>query len=167
MATTNWTAQGKIRKTGGYACGGELVRISPRFRQGGTSFRVAPEKPAAYFAAWCVDNAVLPTPMTADEAQSDAGLQILAPLFQACLQYFEGIEPTGQEPNSIPDLTSGYSYLVPQVLVERLGYVEGQAKPAVQPTVNPALIAETAKKLAELRAKAAKPEAKVEPKAKK
>lgn len=171
-----WTTRAKVRKatTSGevvpneFSFGGELVRVSPRFRNTGNgNFRVSPERPAAFFAAFCVENAIIPA-MTAEEAESDAGREVLAPVFAACVQYFHGLEPTGTEKDSQADLKTGFSFLVPQVLVQKIGFADVASRAAIQPTVNAALAADVAKKLEEMRAKAtAKKPAEAKPDAKK
>src|SRR5947207_1633778 len=84
-----WNTRAKIRKIdetgnvlqGQFAYGGEVVRVSPRYQKNGTNFRVRPERPAAFFAAWCHEFNLLPSPLTAEEAESAAGLELLQPLW--------------------------------------------------------------------------------------
>lgn len=83
----NRNQRGRIKKVdpqgnvleGQYAYGGEVVRVSPRYQKNGTNYRIRPERPAAFFAAWCFENSLLPTPLTPEEAETPAGLEMLEP----------------------------------------------------------------------------------------
>jgi hypothetical protein len=160
-AKTSWTTRAKVRKatpsgtvTAEYVAGGEVVRVSPRYSKHGTNFRVTPERPAVYFANWAAENGMMPA-ITAEEAESEQGRQILAPLFEKCQQYFQGIEPAvlGGEAEAKPDLTNGFTFLVQQVTVERIGFATTGGTAAVQPTVSADTVQEMAKRIEEMRAK--------------
>jgi len=85
-----WNARGKIRKIDEegnvvpreYSFGGEVCRISPRFQKSGSNYRVRPERAAAFFAAFCYENQLLPAALTPEESATDWGLEILEPLWE-------------------------------------------------------------------------------------
>src|SRR4051794_32976773 len=85
-----WNTRGRKKKKdeegnlvqGEHSFGGEIVRVSPRFQKNGNNFRVRPERPAAFFAAYCYENGLLPERLTAEEAESDWGMELLEPLWQ-------------------------------------------------------------------------------------
>src|SRR5262249_24060913 len=74
-----WNQRAKIKRVnaegklipGEFACGGEAVRVSPRYLKNGASFRVRPERPAMFFMFWCHEHGLLPTPLTAEELEAD------------------------------------------------------------------------------------------------
>jgi hypothetical protein len=130
----NWNMRGRIKKLdpqgnvleGQYAYGGEAVRVSPRYQKNGTNFRVRPERPAAFFAAWAFENGLLPTQLTPEEAESPAGLELLQPLFDAYKSYFPKLESpfAACDQSTEPSLKVGFSYNIYQVLVEQIGSVK-------------------------------------------
>lgn len=130
----NWNQRGKIKKVSPageiipneYAFGGEVVHISPRYQKNGQNYRVRPERPAVFFAAWCFENGLLPTPLTPEEAESQAGLDLLQPLFETYRQYFPKMESpyAACDQGTEPSLKVGFSFNIYQVLVEQIGSVK-------------------------------------------
>ncbi len=130
----NWNQRGRIKKVspegnvleGQYAYGGEIVRVSPRYQKNGTNFRVRPERPAVFFAAWAFENGLLPTPLTPEEAESQAGLELLQPLFETYRHYFPKMESpyAACDQGTEPSLKVGFSFNIYQVLVEQIGSVK-------------------------------------------
>jgi hypothetical protein len=129
-----WNTRARIRKVdesgnvvqGQYAYGGEHVRVSPRYQKNGTNFRVRPERPAVFFAAWAFENGLLPTALTPEEAESPAGLELLQPLFDEYKGYFSKIESpfAACDQATEPSLKVGFSFNIYQVLVEPAGSVK-------------------------------------------
>lgn len=160
-----WNARAKVRKAtpsgvvvaGEYVFGGEVFRVSPRYQKNGSTFRIRPERPAIAFAAWAVESGLLPLPLTAAEAESAEGMAILAQLFAAYKDCFKGLEPAVQsgDANAQPDLLTGFSFLVPQPFVEKIGFASTASTSGMAPVVNTDLAAEMTKRIEEMRAKAA------------
>jgi hypothetical protein len=130
-----WNLRGRIKRVdaqhniveGEYAFGGEFVRVSPRFQRGGQNYRVRPERPAAFFAAWLSEQGILPTRLTPEEAESEWGLELLDPFWAQYKGHFYKLE----SPNAACDLgtqpshRTGFSFCILQVLVEAAGSVRG------------------------------------------
>lgn len=144
----NWNQRGRIKKVdpqgnvleGQYAYGGEVVRVSPRYQKNGTNFRVRPERPAAFFAGWAFENGLLPTPLTPEEAETPAGLEMLEPLFDTYKSYFPKLESpyAACDASTQPSLKVGFSFNVYQVLVEQIGSVKpvgGSSSTMARPVV--------------------------------
>lgn len=144
----NWNQRARIKKVdpqgnvleGQYAYGGEVVRVSPRYQKNGTNYRIRPERPAAFFAAWCFENSLLPTPLTPKEAESPAGLEMLEPLFDAYKGYFPKMESpyAASDQATAPSLKVGFSFNILQVLVESIGSLKpvgGAPSAMVRPVV--------------------------------
>src|SRR5262245_63908770 len=82
-----WNKRARLRRVdsqrnvipGEYACNGEHLRVSPRYMKNGACFRVRPERPAAFFAAWLHERGVLPTLLTAEECAQEWALDLLDP----------------------------------------------------------------------------------------
>jgi hypothetical protein len=129
----NWNQRGRIRAVdqqghiieGKYAFNGEAVRISPRYQRNGQNYRVRPERPAAFFAAWCYEHGLLPTLLTAEECEQEAMLELLDPLWEQYKVYFLKLESpmAACDTNTVPSHRNGFSFNVAQVLVEHLGTV--------------------------------------------
>jgi hypothetical protein len=131
-----WHLRGRVKRVSSqgdiieneYAFGGEFVRISPRFVKGGRTYRVRFERPAAALAAWLYEQSILPTRLTPEEAESEAGLELLDPLWAKYKGHFYKLE----SPNAAcdhatqPSLRTGFSFCVLQVLVEEVGSVRGR-----------------------------------------
>lgn len=126
-----WNIRGKIRKTDDagnvleneHAYGGEFVRISPRYQRAGTNFRVRPERPAYFFNQFLFEHGILPAPLTPEECETEAGLEILQPLFEQYKSYLANLESpfAASDLATQPSLKDGYSFCVLQVLVEQIG----------------------------------------------
>ena len=164
----SWNTRAKIRKVdeagnvlpGQHAYGGEAVRVSPRFLKNGTNFRIRPERPAVFFAAWCHENGLLPNPLTPEEAESAEGLELLEPLWDSYQQYFPKLESpfAACDEATQPSLRVGFSFNIFQVLVEPIGTMKSAARPGnrmVAPTAlgNGAAIESIAQRLAAMRAR--------------
>src|SRR5689334_912771 len=67
---------------GQYACNGEAVRVSPRYQRNGQNYRVRPERPAAFFAAFLYESGVLPHLLTSEECEQEWALALLDPLWE-------------------------------------------------------------------------------------
>ena len=129
----NWNTRGRVKKVdeagnvleGQYAYGGEAVRVSPRYQKNGTNYRVRPERPAVFFSFWCSENGLLPTPLTPEEAESEAGLEILEPLWNVYKHHFAKLESpyAACDQATEPSLKIGFSFNIYQVLVEQIGSV--------------------------------------------
>jgi hypothetical protein len=143
----NWNLRGKIRKVdaegnlieGQHAFGGEIIRISPRFQKNGANFRVRPERPAVFFAAFCVENHLLPVPLTPEECESPAGLEILQPIWDLHSGCFPKLESpfAACDESTTPSLKDGFSFCLVQVLVEEIGVVRSSPnRPTLRPAVN-------------------------------
>src|SRR5262249_13671119 len=113
-----------------YAFGGEFVRISPRFTRGGQHFRVRPERPAMFFMFWCYEHSLLPTPLTAEECEADWAIEILEFLWNTEKQAFYKLEsPFAACDSTQPSPRVGFSFCLPQVLVEEVGSVRSNGTP--------------------------------------
>ncbi len=167
----SWNERGRIRKVdehgnfleGQHAFGGEVVRISPRRLRNGANYRVRPERPAAFFAAFCAESGLLPTPLTPEESESDWGLEVLQPLWDAYKHHLPRLESPFAACDSAtePSLRAGYSFCLLQVLVELIGTARPSTSgPAARPAVNGSglssrLLDHLRKKIEEGRARAA------------
>jgi hypothetical protein len=170
----NWNLRAKVRKTDDqgnilpneYAFGGEIVRVSPRFQKHGTNFRIRPERPAFFFMQFCVENGLLPVALTAEECESEIGLEILQPLFETYKQYLPRIESPFAACDQVtePSLKEGFSFCILQVLVDQIGTVRTAANRSTpRPTPSPSTTTAGAfdnikKRIDEMRARTAKPE---------
>ncbi len=134
-AWPHWNLRGRVKRVDShgnvveneYAFSGEFVRISPRFQRGGQHFRVRPERPAAFFAAWCYENSLLPTPLTPEECEQDWALELLDPLWAANKHLFYKLESpfAACDHETQPSHRNGFSFNIAQVLVEEAGAVRG------------------------------------------
>lgn len=143
----NWNLRAKIRKVDEqgnilpdqYAFGGEAVRVSPRFQRNGANYRIRPERPAYFFMQFCVENGLLPVPLTQEECDSQAGLDILQPLFDSYKQYLPRLESpfAASDQATEPSLKDGFSFCIPQPLVDQIGTVRTTASRATpRPMIN-------------------------------
>lgn len=164
----NWNTRARIKKVdeqgnileGQYAFGGEAVRVSPRFQKNGQHYRIRPERPAAFFAAFLHEAGVLPTALTAEESEQEWALELLEPLWEQYKQYLFKLESpyAASDHATTPSLRVGYSFNIPQTLIEPLGSVRTAA---VRPTGGPAIIGASSaqlhdvlrKKIEEMRAR--------------
>lgn len=154
----DWHMRGKIKKLdpegkileGQYACNGEIVRISPHYLKNGVRFRVRPERPAAYFAAFCHEAGLLPTLLTAEECAKEEVLEILDQLWQCYGSSFQNLESpfAACDQDTQPSHRIGFSFTILQILVEPMGVV----KSAV-PTSQPRTIVRSSVDLAGMQAK--------------
>jgi hypothetical protein len=165
----NWNLRGKIRKVddqgniveGQYAYGGELVRVSPRYQKNGTNYRVRPERPASFFAQFCVEHGLLPTALTAEEAESDLGMEILQPLWDSYKSFLPKLESpyAACDVATEPSLKVGFSFCVMQILIEQIGSIRPSGtKPMLKVSVNgsapgPVILDSLRKKIEEMRAR--------------
>jgi hypothetical protein len=128
-----WNLRGRIKRVSSqgdiieneHAVGGEFVRISPRFQRGGQHFRVRPERPAAFLAAWLYEQSILPTRLTPEEAESEWGLELLDPLWAKVKGHFYKLESpfAACDHGTQPSQRTGFSFCILQVLVEEVGSV--------------------------------------------
>jgi hypothetical protein len=143
----NWNTRAKIRKVdpegnivpNEYAFGGEIIRVSPRFQKNGTNYRVRPERPAYFFMFFCLENKLLPTALTIEECESEAGLEILQPLWDAYKGSFAKLESpyAACDRSTEPSLKVGFSFNIFQAVVESIGTVRSNnTKPTLHPAVN-------------------------------
>jgi hypothetical protein len=126
-----WNQRGRIRKVSKngdlvpseFAFNGEVVQISPRYMKNGSNFRVRPERPAAFFAAFCHENELLPTQLTADECDQEWALELLDPLWAANKHRFFKLESPNAacDVGTQPSHRNGFSFCILQVLVEEMG----------------------------------------------
>lgn len=166
----NWHQRGRIRKVdeagdivqGQYAFGGEAVRVSPRYQKNGANYRVRPERPVAFFAAYCFENGLLPTQLTPEECEANWVLDLLEPIWDANKHQFPKLESpyAACDQATEPSLRTGFSFNVPQVLVEQLGTVRStQANPSFRPHANGSSNSQqleaARRKIEEMRARAA------------
>ena len=169
----NWNIRAKIRKTdeqgnvlpNEYAFGSEPVRVSPRFQKNGANYRIRPERPAYFFAQFCVENGLLPVNLTPEECETDTGLEILQPLFDSYKQYLPKLHGATDQ-FSEPSLKEGYSFCIPQILVDQIGTIRTTAnrttpRPMINGSAPSSSVFESIKKrIEEMRAKSApQPEA--------
>lgn len=128
---TQWRTQAKIKKideqgqpTEGYAFGGQLVEVSPTYRKGGVNFRVRPANPVAFFAAFCYENKLIPVQLSEEELQNPTVVKdILEPIFESVKHYFPSLASphAASDTETEPNLTNGFSFNIPQKLVEVVG----------------------------------------------
>jgi hypothetical protein len=168
----HWNMRGRIKRVDadgnvieGYACGGEFVRISPRFQRGGQHFRVRPERPAMFFMFWCYEHGLLPTPLTAEECEADWAVEILDWLWDVEKQAFYKLESPNAacDVGTQPSLRGGFSFCISQILVEEVGSVHTSkgSHGGMMPTHvqgNGENREALRKKIEEMRAKAGRPE---------
>jgi hypothetical protein len=164
----NWYTRARVRKadaqgtvTDGHAFNGELVAVSPRFQRNGMNYRVRPERPAAFFAAFCYENGLLPELLTPEEAASDWGLKLLEPLWLRHKNVFMLLgSPFAACDDTVPDLRVGFSFNIRQKVIEVVGSIKPSAarstfRPAVVGQPNGAIDLEAARAtIAAMRAQA-------------
>lgn len=131
----HWNQRGRVKRVDSHsniierewACNGEFVRISPRYVKNGSTYRIRPERPAAFFAAWLYERSLLPMLLTGEECEAEWALEILDPLWAAHKGNFFKLE----SPNAACDHATkpshrvGFSFCILQVLVEQVGAVRG------------------------------------------
>lgn len=130
----NWAMRGRLKKVDDEgnvldaqsACGGEMVRISPRFQRNGQHYRIRPERPAAFFAAFLHESGVLPTALTPEECDEPWALELLDPLWEQYKGHFYKLESpfAACDGNTVPSHRLGFSFNVPQILVDHVGTVK-------------------------------------------
>jgi hypothetical protein len=135
----HWNMRGRIKRVdshgsiieGEYSFGGEHVRISPRFQRGGRHFRVRPERPAVFYAAWCHESSLLPTLLTPEECGQEWALELLDPLWAANKHLFYKLESpfAACDDATQPSHRVGFSFNIAQVLVEEAGSVRSNGTP--------------------------------------
>jgi hypothetical protein len=182
---TNWPAwnmRGRIKRVdshgnvieGEYAFGGEFVRVSPKYVKGGRTYRVRPERPAMFFMFWCYEHTLLPTPLTAEECEAGWAVEILDWLWNANKHVFYKLESpfAACDHATQPSHRVGFSFCIPQILVEETGSVRGSK--GGHGGMMPAHVQGNGenhealrKKIEEMRAKASRPEGNVPAKGKK
>jgi hypothetical protein len=166
----NWNQRGRIKKTDGegkilpgeFAFAGEVVRVSPRYQKNGTNFRVRPERPAYFFSQFLVENGLLPVPLTPEECEAEWALELLDPLWEQYKGYFPKLESpfAASDTTVVPSHRVGFSFNIQQLLVEPIGMVKTNGKPAFRTAVNgsapnPSIFDAMRKRIEEQRAKAA------------
>lgn len=170
----NWAMRGRLKKVdddgnvleGQHACGGELVRISPRFQRNGQHYRIRPERPAAFFAAFLHEGGVLPTALSPEECEQEWALDLLDPLWEQYKGHFYKLESplAACDGGTVPSHRVGFSFNVLQVLIEHVGTVKANGpRPPTAKTIsagatNPSSIDAIRKKIEEMRARTVKPE---------
>ena len=182
---TNWPAwnlRGRIKRVdennnvleNQWDCRSEYVRISPTFRLNGRTYRVRPERPAAFFMAWLYERDILPTLLTPEEAESEWGLELLDPFWAKYKGHFYKLESPNAacDVGTQPSHRTGFSFCILQALIEETGSIRssngshGGMMPAhVQG--NGENREALRKKIEEMRAKAGRPEGNVPAKGKK
>jgi hypothetical protein len=176
-----WNLRGRLKRVdennnvleNQWDCRSEYVRISPTFRLNGRTYRVRPERPAAFFMAWLYERDILPTLLTPEEAESEWGLELLDPFWAKYKGHFFKLE----SPNAVCDSTQpshrvGFSFCVLQAQVELMGYARGSK--GSHGGMMPAHVQGNGehhealrKRIEELRAKAGRPEGNTQAKGKK
>jgi hypothetical protein len=182
---TNWPAwklRAKIKRVNAegnlipneYACGGEAVRVSPRFVKNGVNFRVRPENPALFFALYCYERGVLPIRLSPAECQEEWALEILDEFWEENKHRFPKLESpfAASDTATTPSPRTGFSFNIPQFLVEPIGTVHssktnGAAAFSGPVPTNGENHEALRKKIEELRAKAGRPEGNAPAKGKK
>jgi hypothetical protein len=170
----NWALRAKIKKVdeagniveGQYGFGGEVVRVSPRYQKHGTNYRVRPERPAAFFAAFLQEGGVLPTLLTSEECGQEWVLELLDPLWEQYKAYFPKLESPYAACDStvVPSHRVGFSFNILQVLVEPIGTAHGSNgkqsfRPLANGSTNASVLDTIRKRIEEMRARnATKPE---------
>jgi hypothetical protein len=177
-----WNMRGRIRRVsaegniieGEWACQGEFVRISPRFQRGGRNFRVRPERPAIFFAAWLFEHGVLPALLTPEECEQEWALDMLDPLWATHKGHFFKLESPNAacDQATAPNHRTGFSFCVLQALVAETGSVRssnGSQGGMMVANVQGSGESQEAfrKKIEEMRARAGQPNATKPPKGKK
>lgn len=169
----NWNQTGRIKRIdesgnvleGQYAFNGEVVRISPRYQTHGRHFRVRPERPAVFFAAFLKEKELLPTLLTPEECQEEWALALMDPMWTACSAQFYKLESpfAACDAATVPNHRVGFSFNILQVLVEPMGTVRtANGRPTVHlpgsvPT-NAAALEAARQRIAEMRARAGAPQ---------
>lgn len=177
-----WNLRGRIKRVSSqgdiieneYAFGGEFVRISPRFQRGGQNYRVRPERPAAFFAAWLYEQGILPTRLTPEEAESEWGLEMLDPFWAKYKGHFYKLESPNAacDVGTQPSHRTGFSFCILQVLVEEAGSIRSSngshgGMMIAHAQGNGENHDALRQKIEAMRAKAGRPDGNVPPKAKK
>lgn len=178
----SWNLRARIRKVDEagdivkeqYAFGGQTVRVSPRYQRNGSNFRVRPEDPVAFFAAFCFEQGLLPTQLTAEECKSGWALELLEPLWEENKYQFPKLESpfAACDDATEPSLRVGYSFNISQALVEQLGaarttHERPMFRPAVNGQANPQNLDALRRKIEEQRARATSANGAAAPAAKK
>ena len=132
-----WYQRAKVRKVDAkgnvledaYAANGEVVAVSPRYQKAGVNFRVRPERPAAFFAAWCHENGLLPELLTPEECEQEWALALLDPLWAKNRYRFPvlGSPFAACDAQTVPSHRVGFSFNILQVLVEHLDSLRSAA----------------------------------------
>jgi hypothetical protein len=178
-----WNQRGKIKKVdehnnvveGQHACAGEVVRVSPRYQKNGMNYRIRPERPAAFFAAFLHEGGVLPTLLTAEECAQEWALELLDPLWEEFKHHFNKLESpfAASDTNTTPSHRTGFSFNILQVLIEDIGTVRATtSRPTFRPGVNgsapnAAMIDSIRRRIEEARAKNSSTKQELAPPAKK
>lgn len=142
-----WHAQGKLKKAdaagnileGQYACNGEIVAISPRYQKNGVNYRVRPERPAAFFAAFLFEHGLLPELLTPEESTQNWALELMEPLWERFKTRFPllGSPFAASDILTVPSLRVGYSFNIAQVLIEHIGSLKPTSgRPSTYITTN-------------------------------
>ncbi len=126
-----WHQRGRIKKVdpegnvieGAYAFNGEVVRISPRFQKNGVRYRIRPERPIPFFAAFLHEEGILDILLTPEQCADEGNLADLEALFEEHKGYFESLESphAACDQSTEPSLRAGFSFNILQVLVEHIG----------------------------------------------
>lgn len=111
---------------------GEVFERSPRFIRGGHTFRLRPQRPLAVLAALAFKVKLLPTLLTAEEAQSEWGQELIVPLWPKLARRFESLSsPLADKDTSVkPGPVNGWSFTEMQILCRECGVGNGSSNPS-------------------------------------
>ncbi len=125
---------------GEYDFNGEVFERSPRFIRGGHTFRLRPVRPLAVLAALAFKLKLLPALLTAEEAQSEWGQELIVPLWPKLARRFDNLaSPLAEKDHSVkPGPINGWSFTELQVLCRECGVASGPSSPS-----RPSLTVET------------------------
>lgn len=138
---------------------GEVFQRSPRFVRGGHTYRLRPERPLAVLAALAYKVKLLPTLLTAEEAQSDWGQELLIPLWPHLCRRFQNISsPLADKDTSVkPGPVNGWSFTEMQILCRECGTAgssNGPSRPNLVIDVNQQTLDAALAKINEMRQRA-------------
>jgi hypothetical protein len=115
---------------------GEVFERSPRFIRGGHTYRLRPVRPLAVLAALAFKLKLLPALLTAEEAQSEWGQELIVPLWPQLSRRFDNLaSPLAEKDRSLkPGPVHGWSFTELQILCRECGVASGsssQSRPSL------------------------------------
>jgi hypothetical protein len=111
---------------------GEVFERSPRFIRGGHTYRLRPLRPLAVLAALAFKLKLLPALLTAEEAQSEWGQEMIVPLWPKLSRRFDNLASLlAEKDRSVkPGPINGWSFTELQIICRECGVASGSSSPS-------------------------------------